>query len=150
MQFNERPFASRMDAMGDQAEQMFEQVWKGPWDRYGFNRPRSGVRGMSLRVRYTPDYKVSYGLVECQGFGRDRLLKIKDEKRKALNLWNAEDNLLFFIWDSKLQRFVCVDWQVVDDLSTVPHMRGTYHDGPTYVGLHFDQLAHLPWNDKQT
>ena len=150
MQFNERPFADRMSAMGDEAERMFEAVWKGPWDRYGFNRPRSGVRGMSLRVRYTPDYKVSYGLVECQGFGRDRLLKIKDEKRKALNLWAAEDNLLFFIWDRKTQRFVCVDWQVVDDLSTVPHMRGTYHDGPTYLGLHFDQLAHLPWNDKST
>lgn len=150
MQFNERPFADRMSAMGDEAEQAFEQVWRGAWDRFGFNRPRSGVKGMSLRVRYTPDYKVSGGLVECQGFGRDRLLKIKEEKARALRLWAKEDRLRFFIWDRTLQRWSCVDWQVIDTLSMTPFYEGVYHEGKPYVALHFDQLAHLPWNDKET
>jgi hypothetical protein len=150
MAFNEQSFAARYASMGDEAEQTFEQVWDGPWDRYGFNRPRSGVRGMSLRVRYTPDYKVHGGLVECQGFGKDRVLKVKHDKITAMRLWAADDPLKFFVWDRTMKRWTVVDWQVIDTLSMTPYMTGEYHDGNAFVGLHFDQLEHLPWNDKAT
>lgn len=150
MQFNERPFADRMSAMGDEAEQAFEAVWPNAYERYGFNRPKPSMKRWSLRVRYTPDFIDASGLIECQGFGRDRLLKIKEEKARALRLWAQDDRLRFFIWDRTKQRWTCVDWQVIDTMSMTPYSEGVYHEGKPFVALHFDQLANLPWNDKET
>lgn len=151
MSFSDQPFSARLGRMGDEAELAFEAVWPRAWTRYGFNRPRCSMRDWSLQVRYTPDYMDSIGPIECQGYGRDRVLKIKCEKRVALTWWrdNLEPNLRFFIWDTTTQRWAAAEWQVVDDLLSTPFLTGTYPEGTPYRGLHFDQLANLKWNDKE-
>ncbi len=137
--------------MGDEAEGMFEEVWPNAWTRYGFNRPPCKMDKWSLRTRYTPDYMDRYGPIECQGFGRDRLLKIKNEKRLALNLWvRDEPKLRFFIWDRTMQRWTAPEWLVVDDLLSSTFQCGTYPEGTPYRALHYDLLADLDWHDKAT
>jgi len=95
--------------MGDEAEQMFEQVYPRGFVRYGLNRPPISVGKLSLKIRYTPDYLTSSSLVEVQGFGRDQLVKVKLEKEQALHLWNADMPTQFFLWDRTNKRYGYID-----------------------------------------
>lgn len=150
-QFNERAFAARFSDMGDEAERVFEEVWSKNWVRTGFNRPPCSMRKWSLRKRYTPDYSDSDGWIEVQGFGRDRVLKIKDHKAAALSLHMEDDSVRLFIWDTTTQRWAVSDWRVVSDLLTTPYIRGDFHEGNPFSGLHADQLDTIvEWNDRQT
>lgn len=148
--YRDRTFSDRLPFMGDEAEGVFEEVWEIAWERYGFNRPRPPMKEWSDFTKYTPDYIDRHGPIECQGFGRDRVLKIKDEKRSALQEWQKkEPKLRFFIWDTTEQRWACVSWRVVDKLLSTPHLTGAYPEGTTFRGLHSDQLANLKWHDKK-
>ncbi len=150
MTFNQQPFASRIHSMGDEAEGVFELVWPYKWVRFGFNRPPVSMQFWNDFTRYTPDYMDRYGPIECQGFGRDRVLKIKNEKRVALRTWRRhEPQLRFFIWDTTNQRWTYAKWQVVDDLLSTTRLRGAYPEGTPWRGIHFDQLAKLDWHDKK-
>lgn len=147
--FRDREFGDRLAQMGDEAEGVFEEVWPVAWVRYGFNRPGPSMKEWSDFTKYTPDYMDRDGPIECQGFGRDRVLKIKDEKRAALNEWmKKEPKLRFFIWDTTNQRWACISWRMVDKLLSTPHLKGAYPEGTTYRGLHSDQLRNLKWHDK--
>jgi hypothetical protein len=110
-QFHQRSFASRYGAMGDEAEGVFEELNEGKFVRYGLNRPPVNMAMLTPFIRYTPDYLVSRGLVEVQGVGNDRKLKLKVDKALALEQWSAHFDLLFFIWDSKLKRSGYVQWK---------------------------------------
>lgn len=104
MSFKDLSFEQRMSKMGDAAEKVFEDTFDHGWVRFGLNRPPLNVAALPLRIRYMPDYLTTKGFVECQGFGRDQLLKIKREKLDCLSYWNTLHPVDYFIWDSSKKR----------------------------------------------
>lgn len=141
-QFHQQSFASRFGAMGDEAEGVFEQLNEGKFVRYGLNRPPLNMAMLPPFIRYTPDYLTSHGLVEVQGVGKDRKLKLKIDKAIALQKWHESFRLLFFIWDSSIKQSCYVDWP---DLWTVlpemPIMK--FPEGKPYWEIDVD--THI-WN----
>jgi hypothetical protein len=110
-QFHQQSFSARFGAMGDEAEGVFEGLNEGKFVRYGLNRPPVNMAMLTPFIRYTPDYLVSRGLVEVQGVGKDRKLKLKIDKALALQQWSTHFDLLFFIWDTTLKRSGYVQWK---------------------------------------
>lgn len=142
MSFHKQSFANRFSAMGDEAEQIFDLIYPRH-HKLGLNRPPFGVGGMTLGMRYTPDRMTRDAFVEVQGIGRDRTLKIKDEKFEALALWAKAGigPVKLFIWDRTDQvtyEGALLDWYVAAQARGVP---GVYPEGKTYLGLN---VAHFP------
>jgi hypothetical protein len=151
-QFHERSMKQRWarGGMDDEAMAVFADVWPNNWIRYGLDRAPIGTRNWPDKWRFTPDCADKDGLIEVQGFGQDRLLKIKDTKRAALDLWEEDctetaATLRFFMWDRTTQRWAYTEWCVLDALLGSPYLVDTYHEGTPYRALHADQIAHLPW-----
>lgn len=141
MSFHQQGWDTRFQSMGDQAEGLFEAVWPRGWARYGLNRPPIQMHRLSLKLRYTPDYITSYGLIEVQGFGRDRKLKIKHEKFSALHRWESEgDKVMFFFYDSVLDQWCTVDLDVMVAACAEHGEVGVYPEGKTYVSIHADNI----------
>jgi hypothetical protein len=105
MSFKDRKWGNRFNAMGDEAEGVFEAVYPQGWARYGINRPPIQLANVPAFVRYTPDYLTSKGLIEVQGFGRDQTFKLKDDKYEALRQWQAIFRVDIFVWDSTHKRY---------------------------------------------
>ena len=112
MTFHEQPFSSRYGQMGDAAERAFTD-WcdeQGlPYVRYGLSRPPISMKLLPARIRHTPDFVQSRRFVECQGCGRDGVVKLKVEKWGALHHWDGIRTAMFdgvwlFIWDSHKKR----------------------------------------------
>ncbi len=94
-------------------------------------------------MRYIPDRLTRDAFVEVQGIGRDRTLKIKDEKFDALALWAKSEigPVVLFIWDRTDQvtyEGPLLDWYNAAQEHGVP---GVYPEGKTYLGLN---VAHFP------
>lgn len=100
MSFKDQSFESRFTRMGDEAEGVFEEVIGKGFVRYGLNRPPINMASLPPMVRYTPDYLCHNSLVEVQGVGRDRTVKLKVDKYTALLQWSAVMPTQLFIWDN--------------------------------------------------
>lgn len=98
--FKDQAWTRRFGSMGDEAESVFEHVWPKGFVRYGLDRPPIHVHKLPQFVRYTPDYLTSSNLVEVQGFGRDRKVKVKHDKLDSLLDWNAFMPVLMFLWNN--------------------------------------------------
>lgn len=105
MSFKDRKWGNRFNAMGDEAEGVFEATYPQGFARYGINRPPIQLAKVPAFVRYTPDYLTSKGLVEVQGFGRDQTFKLKDDKYEALRHWHSIFRVDIFVWDSANKRY---------------------------------------------
>lgn len=126
--------------MGDEAEQKFEEVYEQGYVRYGLCRPPIQMHKLAPFVRYTPDYLTSTSLVEVQGVGRDRKLKIKKEKAKALSEWEETFPLRFFIWDSFLNQHTMVEWaQLCGLFRKVPVKK--FPEGKAYYEIDVDKYV---------
>lgn len=90
--------------MGDEAEQVFTEVYGRGYVVWGLRRPSIKVSALPAKIRYAPDYLTSDGFVEVMGVGRDQVLKLKVEKHIALLQWNQEMPTRLFIWDSSNRR----------------------------------------------
>ena len=140
-QFNQQDFGQRFGAMGDEAEGVFESTHTGKYVRYGLNRPPVSMSMIPPFIRYTPDYLTSHGLVEVQGVGKDRKLKLKLDKAESLNEWHKQFKLTFFVWDTTLKQSTYIDW---DDLwAILPSMPiETFPEGKQYWSIDGDAR---PW-----
>jgi len=103
--FHKQSFAGRFGAMGDEAEGAYEAVaqangWK--YVRYGLNRPPIHVASLPPVIRYTPDFLEAGRLVEVQGGGFDRLIKIKVDKLNAMTWWAKTHPLSWFFYNRKI------------------------------------------------
>ena len=144
--FKDQPFARRFDAMGDAAEQVFEQTYPLGWARYGLNRPPINLATVPPIVRYTPDYITSKGLVECQGFGRDQTYKMKQGKWEALLTWNLMFRTDLFVWDSFNRRYGFVRLSDLSDvLSSGRIPIRQFPEGTAYWAVVVDQLPVVEW-----
>jgi hypothetical protein len=115
MSFKDQAWSSRFDAMGDQAEGVFEEVCELGFVRFGLNRPPLRMSALPARIRYTPDYLMSSKLVEVQGFGRDQVMKLKLDKWNCLHWWNSVHPVELFLYDSHNDRWTFVTLKQLDE-----------------------------------
>lgn len=139
-EFRDQSFNARLGAMGDEAEQRFEQLYENGFVRFGLNRPPVAVQMLPPMIRYTPDYLTSQGFVECQGVGRDRTLKLKIDKGLALQRWHEMFALRLFVWDSKKQVSHLIDWEPL--WAALPSFPiSTFTEGKPYWAVPIDRVT---------
>tara|TARA_B100000586_G_scaffold102421_2_gene73306 strand:+ start:7283 stop:7738 length:456 start_codon:yes stop_codon:yes gene_type:complete len=131
---------------GDIAEGEFEKQFPTAL-RYGLNKPplNWGVEKLPLMLRYTPDYLLPNSLIEVQGFGKNGL-KVKFEKLRALDLWDQQLPVYFWLWSSARQDSLWLPldgmWELLDrSLVTLDSYNDTRR-GKAYVKI---RPGDLPW-----
>lgn len=131
--------------MGDEAEGVFEAVYPKGYVRYGLKRPPIQVGALPLKLRYTPDFVTSTGLIEVQGFGKDKTLRLKLEKYRALCQWSADWHVDLFLWDKTKKRWAII---ALEDLEAA--LAGAevdlYPEGKAYWKIKVDTLD-CEWTD---
>lgn len=137
--FRDQNFTHRFAAMGDEAEAVFEEVHNAAWIRYGLNRPPLRMSSLSPFVRYTPDYLTSTSFVEVQGVGRDRKLKLKYEKKDALDDWDYQFPVELFVWDKTMSRFCYLDWETVKTIYK-KSPTDSFPEGKKYKSIDIDNM----------
>lgn len=141
MAFNQRHFGQRFLEMGDEAENIFEEVYEQGFVRIGLNRPPIHMASLPPVVRHIPDYLTSKGFVEAQGFGRDGLAKFKVEKVHSLRRWHDLFRVDFFLWDSHTRRYGWVRMgELLERVSEPGVELKEFHDGPKYWAVPLDVL----------
>lgn len=148
MTFKDQSFSKRFEAMGDEAEGVFEAVCteqlKLGWARYGLNRPPIQMHRLPARVRYTPDYLLSSRFMEVQGCGRDQVFKLKFDKAGALHWWNDLLPVELFLWDSMIKRWCIVKLADLDGLAGTRHcVLATFPEGKPYFAYDADAVFDL-------
>jgi hypothetical protein len=141
--FHQQSFQSRLGAMGDESEAIFDELFTKN-HKLGLNRPPVAMSGVKLEMRYVPDRQVRDAFVECMGVGRDRLLKMKSEKFDALFVWTMIGPVDLFVWDSHAKnwyRAPIKDWY----LRAAGHgIVGHFPEGKEYIALHVDHFPVPP------
>lgn len=147
MSFHKQSFSNRFGAMGDQAEAVFDAVYKGKVHELGLNRvwqngDRLYMGQMTPHMKATPDRMVKDHFAEVMGIGRDQMGKFKDVKLFPLLDWNnIIGPVTIFIYDSFNHRY----WEAnVYDWEEACRLFGTreaFHDGPEYWAL---PVEHFP------
>ena len=138
--------------MGDEAEQMFEQVNPfGRFQRFGWNRPEVSMFDMGNNIKAMPDYYTAGYLVECMGLGRDGVLKLKVDKYDALKWWCTSGNeVMLFAWNSSTREYAFVDWGVLKALVARARRAGIEafeNDGNQYYPIQWEWVSgrvHVP------
>jgi hypothetical protein len=146
--YRDQPWSVRQMAMGDAAERCFEAVCQVGWARFGLNRPPVQVHKLPLMLRYMPDYITTKALVECQGFGRDQVVKLKLEKLLGLQRWMVEHPTEIFLWDSHKKRYGQIS---VNDITQAVVAKGEiaeFKEGTKYWRIAADDLE-LTWTKKK-
>lgn len=122
--------------MGDTAERKFEELWGEPFVRFGINRPPFSIVGVPARIRHIPDYLTENALIECVGYGRDGILKLKIEKHNCLLFWNNVCPVELFVWNSKRKKHAVHPISVVHEwLSTGEVNVGVFSDNNPYFAI---------------
>lgn len=139
-EFNKQSFTKRFQTMGDPAEAVFDLVYPRN-HKLGLNRPPFFMGGMPVPMRYTPDRMTRDRITECMGVGRDRKLKLKEEKVEALLAWEAIGPVYLFVYDSHRKAWFDApldEW--VRQLSAHGIARTFENDGKAYTELHVDHF----------
>lgn len=147
--FHQQTWNNRYQAMGDEAEGIFEQTHKLNWVRTGLNRPPLQMSQLSLAVRYMPDYLTSRCWVEVQGCGRDKVVRIKAEKIEALLEWSSLDHPVeFFFWDTTNKRHCQVP--LADVVRAVRELeQNLYPEGKVFFEIPTDLFEWEPYVPSQ-
>jgi hypothetical protein len=136
MSFHKQSFHTRFQAMGDEAEGIFLTLHPNKYVRIGLDRPPFSMQGMPINMRATPDFIGRLHFVEVQGIGRDRTLKLKENKTNALFIWNKYIGPVdLFVWDrtnKHTYQAPLADWMVAVGAHGV---EGAYPEGHKYYGL---------------
>lgn len=139
MSFHEQPFSVRFGAMGDEAEREFLKRFPNAV-RYGLERPDINLAKVPAFIRYTPDFLQHNRLVEVMGVGRDGVLKLKDEKLKALMQWDRTFDTYLFVWDSHKKRSNILTIRTLNELRA-DFTVAQFHEGKLYYEISVDD----PW-----
>jgi hypothetical protein len=122
--------------MGDEAEQQFVATTTDAHEIFGLRRPNLHVGSLPNILRYMPDYLTQHSLVEVQGIGKDRLIKIKWAKYYALQQWDRIHPVELFVWDRHAQttsRFRLQ--QIVEQVETGNIEIGVFPEGHRWFAL---------------
>lgn len=115
MAYSDLPFQERVKTLGDAAETVFLEVSPlGKAQRFGWRRPSVPMSAMSPFIRHTPDYYAGTGwLVEVMGCGQDGIVKLKEDKYKALLDWNKHQKVALFVSNSAEQTWVLAPMNIL-------------------------------------
>jgi hypothetical protein len=143
LSFNRAGFGARFATMGDPAEEIFAEV-EPKHHKLGMRRPPFGLAGMPSTMRYIPDFVTRNSFVEVMGVGRDRLLKVKNEKLDALKLWSVLGPVELFVWDQ--HKDATFQAPLAEWVTAMTHHgeRGTFSEGKSYIALHVDHFPTAP------
>ncbi len=109
--FRDQSWSNRYTAMGDAAEGQcvaWLDAHDRGWVRYGLDRPPLRMSMLPEFIRHTPDFLTSHSLVECKGFGRDQLGKIKLADWASLISWHKLHPVELFFYDQHNERCIVV------------------------------------------
>lgn len=141
--YNKQDWVSRFHVLGDPAEEQFI-TWALDSDlkveRLGWNRPKVSMRKMSDTLKHMPDFYSSDGyLYEVMGCGKDKKVKLKTTKKKALETWNEIQPVRLWVWNSYYKEILIAD---IDHVIAVWSKARTerFHDGPYYRPLSWSKL----------
>jgi hypothetical protein len=146
--FADSSWSARSARMGDEAEQVFREVYGKGFAEWGLRKPPIKVSGLPLRVRRAPDFLTSDEFVEAMGMGRAGVLKLSIEKWLGLSLWAVEFPLRIFIWDSHKKRWGFITHQQVTDLIVKGQKLGRFPEGKAYYELPVDDME-IEWTSKK-
>lgn len=139
--FKDKPWNKRFLKLGDEAEGVFEN-WatsKGiGFHRSGLNRPPFEMHNLPKMVCYTPDYLTADCYIECQGFGKDQQIKLKEDKQDALCGWDMIHITKMFLWDNVHKRVALVP--IFWFHTHAPIANGVYPEGKKYQIWSPDQI----------
>ncbi len=122
MTFKDKNFNDRInDQMFYHSENIFEEKWPGPWERYGLGEKSKDMASWKFDpfISHTPDYRAALTatskpvLVEVQGTGTNaevRTHKFKKKKLDALGKWNSIHEVTFWLWDDKSESWIWTSW----------------------------------------
>lgn len=126
--FSERDWATRKGGdFFDHSEQIFEKLWSGPFARFGLGPQTEGMATykLSAKLSHTPDYLAALGaetqpvFVEVQGTGAGGASngtlshKFKQRKLNALQQWNRDDEVTFWLWNDQNKEFIWTSYASV-------------------------------------
>lgn len=137
MTFKDKPFSARFSEMGDLSEGAFEQWCEDNgqnYIRWGLDRPPLAMQMLPTRLRYSPDYLMSRQFVECQGYGRDGMFKLKVEKHGALHWWADLHPVQMWILDSNKQQACFLTLKQIDALLPLGTI-DTFPEGKAYFAI---------------
>jgi len=142
MSYKDQDWSVRERDLGDEAEGQFIR-WCEERDincvRYGLERPPLQMYKLPARLRYTPDFLLTNGFCEVQGFGRDQTFKLKLDKHGALHWWNDLHPVWLYIWDSHYHRDCVIHLLDFDKLLAHANIQ-MFAEGKTYFALPGDFL----------
>ena len=124
----------RLDKLGDEAEQVFRDVWPEPFVEWGLRRPPFKIGGLSEFTRKAPDFLTAKGYVEVKGCG-EHGVKLKETTLNVLYEHEAHDPVRIFVWDSFRKRWSCATLAAVTEVIINDGVLGQFHDGPTYTAV---------------
>jgi len=135
MSFHQQSFNSRFASMGDEAEAVYDAIFPKSIP-FGLNRPPFSMTGMTEEMKATPDRMERLCFVECQGFGRDQILKLKPHKLNALTVWAEHIGPVdFFAWNRTEKLWYRSPLYMWRNAAARDGVLDNYHDGPAYLGL---------------
>ncbi len=146
-EFHKRPYEERFKSMGLEAEGEFEKRERN-WERFGWDRPDGfEVHQLPATFAATPDYmqvskKGFPRLVEVMGMGADEMLKVKFNKIRALQWWDASElDVWFWIWSSSRQDYADLTYrELMTIINTEDIPIGTFDNKKLFFSIHSDFL----------
>jgi hypothetical protein len=137
--FKDKDWDKRYRVLGDLAEDKCAE-WLDSQNRgyvlYGLNRPPIRMDMLPQRIRHTPDFLTSSTFIECKGFGRDQILKLKIEDFNCMHFWHEIHPLCIFVYDSHNDRTCLTEWQVARDWPADGRVSlGTFPEGKPYFAI---------------
>lgn len=137
--FKDRSFDDRMVVMGDLAEGVCSRHLDDIGRSYvatGLNRPPIRMDMLPARIRHIPDFLTSKGWIECKGFGRDQIAKLKIEDFNCFNFWNDMHPLEMFFYDSYHERYGLIEWETCRDMVGDGRVSlGAFPEGKPYFAI---------------
>lgn len=149
MGYSDQDFAQRFSTLGDQAEKVFEEASPlGAWEINGWRRPKVSMRWMTEPMKASPDFYSGGYLVEVVGCGSDKILKFRESKREALDVWHKHiQDVAVFVYNSKLEEWWLVEWPVFrklwDKVARADGVKEFSSDGNRYAGIAVDLIAEV-------
>jgi len=130
--------------MGDEAEQVLDEIYPKGLAPFGLSRPPIRVGDLPLKIRYMPDRLSSDELIEAMGVGRDGLLKLKLEKWLGMSMWAMEMPLRLFIWHSTKKRYGFITHFSLTQFIAQGVNQGRFNEGKAYYEIPIDELE-ITW-----
>lgn len=146
--FADSDWSARYAKLGDEAEQVFREVYDGKFIDWGIRRPPFKMDKLSLRKRTEPDFLAREEQIEAMGVGRPQVLKLKIEKWLGLSLHAIEMPLRLFIWDSYKKRYGYITFEELTQVIVRCKKLGHFPEGKTYYELPIAEMD-IEWTPKR-